>query len=221
MWDLVRTDRRATAVVAAAVLVMTLVNPFVRGIRVPLLGWVDLAIHEAGHVFFLWAPNAVMLVMGNGFQALVPLVFAVSFVLVQRDLLGGAAALGWCAAALQDASVYIRDAPVRALPLLGPETSHDWWQLLGRNGMLDAAAPIANVVWAVGLLVWAVGLAVLLIGLRWDAEWRRGARGTVFLPWEREIVDAGRVVWPGESVVPPRANPFERRPGETWEPPRP
>ena len=166
---------------------------FVRGVRVPLLGMVDLAVHEAGHVLFLWAPRDLMLAMGNGFQVFVPVVFAGAFVVRHRDLAGGAAALAWAATALQDASVYVADAPYRRLPLLGPESSHDWWQLLGAHGWLDAADQLARAVWLAGVLAWVTAVAVLAVGARHDAAWRAGAPGTLYLPWRHH---------PGAAVDP-------------------
>lgn len=205
----VRTERRAEHVLALLVVLACLWWPFARGVRVPLLGFVDLAVHEAGHVLFLWAPTDLMLAMGNGFQALVPLVFAFAFVVRHRDLAGGAATLAWCAAALQDASVYIRDAPTRDLPLLGPESSHDWWQLLGRHGWLDAADELAGLVWFVGLCTWLFAAAVLVVSARWDATWRAGAPGTLYLPWQREADEHERVVWPGDLGLRDRVPPDE------------
>jgi hypothetical protein len=158
----VRSSQRSGTYGLAAVLVVgALWWAFLQGTRVPLLGMVDLAVHEAGHVLFLWAPADVMLAMGNGFQALMPLLFAGAFVVKHRDLAGGAAALAWAASSLQDASVYIADAPVRNLPLLGPESSHDWWQLLGGHGWLDAADGLSRVVWLAGLVVWLLAVVVL------------------------------------------------------------
>lgn len=180
-----RIARPWTYGLAALLVVLAGWFAFLRGTRVPLLGMVDLAVHEAGHVLFLWAPRDVVLVMGNGFQALVPLVFAFAFVVRHRDLAGGAAALAWAATSLQDASVYIADAPYRRLPLLGPETSHDWWQLLGRHGWLGAADELSKLVWLVGLCTYGLAVAVLVVGARHDAAWRAGAPGTLYLPWER------------------------------------
>jgi len=180
-----RIERPWTYALAGTLLLGALWWAFVQGTRVPLLGMVDLAVHEAGHVLFVWAPRDVMLGMGNGFQVLVPLVFAGAFTIQHRDLAGGAAALGWAATSLQDASVYIADAPHRRLPLLGPEDSHDWWQLLGGHGWLSAADDLARVVWVLAVLVWLAGVALLVIGLRHDRAWRAGAAGTVYLPWRR------------------------------------
>jgi len=183
--DAIRISRRPTYALAGALLLILGYFPFVRGGRVPILGMVDLAIHEAGHVFFMWAPNGIMLAMGNGFQALVPLVFAAAFMLQHRDLAGAAIGFAWCASALQDAHVYIADAPYRILPLLGPEDFHDWWQLLGRNGLLDRADELARVVLVLGYVMYVVALVVFVVGLRWDDVWRSGEAGSLFLPWRR------------------------------------
>lgn len=140
------------------------VQAFLRGVRVPLLGWIDLAIHEFGHLAFLWAPEDLMLLMGNGTQALVPLLLAGVFLFRERDLLGGGVCIGWAATSLQDASVYIADAPWRMLPLLGPESSHDWWQLLGKHGLLKQADAIAHAVWLTGLALFVVAAVAVLVG---------------------------------------------------------
>lgn len=179
-----RVARPGTYGLAGLLVVVAGWFAFVRGARVPLLGMIDLAVHEAGHLFFAWAPRDVVLVMGNGFQVLVPLVLTFAFVVRHRDLAGGAATLAWAATSLQDASVYIADAPVRRLPLLGPESSHDWWQLLGAHGWLSAADELAEVVWLLGLCTFGLAVAVLVTGLRHDRAWRAGAAGTLYLPWQ-------------------------------------
>ena len=180
---MVRTERPWTYGLAGLLVSVAGWWAFLRGVRVPLLGMVDLAVHEAGHVLFVWAPRDVMLAMGNGLQVLVPLVFAGAFVLRHRDLAGAAAALAWAATSLQDASVYIADAPYRRLPLLGPESSHDWWQLLGDHGWLATADELGRAVWLLGVLAWLAAVAVLAVGVRHDDAWRAGAPGTVYLPW--------------------------------------
>lgn len=106
------------------VLALLGVNAFVRGVRVPLLGWIDLAIHEAGHVLALPLPDIGMAAMGSGLQVGMPLLFVVVFWLRERDVLGAALCLGWAGTSFQDASVYIADAPYQRLPLIGGE--HDW-----------------------------------------------------------------------------------------------
>ena len=66
----------------------------------------------------------------------------------------------WGATSLQDASVYIADAPFRALELIGG--THDWWFLLGQWEKLDWADEIARMVWMVGLTLGLCGLVLIV-----------------------------------------------------------
>ncbi len=136
---------------------------FVRGTRVPVLGWIDLAVHEFGHVAFAWLPRAGMLTMGSGTQVLVPLVVAAGLWWRSRDRLGAALALGWASTSAQDASVYIADAPVQRLPLIGGV--HDWGTLLGPRHLdaMWAADDLARLAWGSGLVLWLGAVAVLAV----------------------------------------------------------
>ena len=131
--------------------------PFVRGTRVPVLGWIDLAVHEFGHLATGMLPDVVTAVMGNGSQTAVPLALAVVFGWRERDWLGVVLCLGWAAATLQDASTYIGDAPYQQLQLIGGY--HDWAFALGEVGLVGQAGLLARVVWSSGLLLWAIALA--------------------------------------------------------------
>ena len=64
---------------------------------------------------------------------------------------------------MQDASVYIADAPYRSLQLIGG--THDWWWLLSRWRHLEWANEIAGGVWLTGLLLGLIGLGVIVIPL--------------------------------------------------------
>ncbi len=125
---------------------------FVRDTRVPLLGWIDLAIHEFGHVATLFLPEVGTAMMGNGMQTLAPLLLAGAFGFRERNWLGVVVCLGWAATTLQDASVYIADAPYQRLQLIGGY--HDWAFALGELGQIHRAEAIARVVWTLGLLAW-------------------------------------------------------------------
>jgi hypothetical protein len=69
--------------------------------------------------------------------------------------------LAWCATTLQDASVYIADAPHQRLQLLKENTIHDWAYILGAEQFyaLDKAHAIATDVRVAGVVVLAAGLA--------------------------------------------------------------
>jgi hypothetical protein len=150
-----------------------LFNPFVRGRRVPLLGWFDLGIHELGHLVFRLVGETVHFVMGSGAQILVPLGLAGYFWLWQRHHLASGLMLCWAATSMQDVSVYIADAPYRNIELIGG--THDWWWLLRRWDKFEWADELARGVWLVGLLVGLAGLVVVLWPVLADWWGRRPA----------------------------------------------
>ena len=147
---------------------------FVKGVRVPILGMVDLGVHEFGHLLFSWAPRLIMVLMGNGTQSLLPLTIAVCFAYVRRDWPAVGLCLAWCGTTLQDASVYIADAPYQQLPLLKENSIHDWAYVLGAEHFYatDKAALIATCVKDVGLAFLVIGFGVCLVPAlrRWWAE---------------------------------------------------
>ncbi len=157
---------------AAPLLVVLVWFPFVRGSRVPVLGWLDLAVHEFGHVAFMWLPRVGMLVMGSGSQVMLPLALAAGLWWRSQDPLGAGIALAWAGSSAQDASVYIADAPVQRLQLIGGV--HDWGTLLGPAHLdaLWAADDLARLVWLVGLLLAVAGCAVVA----WHGWQLRAAR---------------------------------------------
>ena len=137
---------------------------FVHGIRVPLLGGVDLGFHEFGHFATYVFPEAVTAAMGSIAQILAPLLIAAYFLIFRRDVLGGALCLAWAGTSAQDVSVYIADAPFENLPLIGGE--HDWATVLGPDhlNMLGSAHTIASIVKGLGLLLFLAGLALCIAG---------------------------------------------------------
>ena len=137
---------------------------FRAGHRPPGLTYLDIAVHETGHAVFGWAGEAWMLAMGSGTQILFPLLLGVFFLGVRRDLLTGAVLLAWAGEACGDAAIYIADAPVGALPLLGGGGEGDWTRILGpdhlsRMALADEYARNVRVVGAL-LMLAAVGLSV-------------------------------------------------------------
>ncbi len=143
------------------VAVAMLIIAFGAGRRVPLLGYADLGFHELGHLVTALLGTTISFLMGSGTQVLVPLGLAAYFWLKRRDLLATGLMLVWGATSLQDASVYIADAPYQRLPLIGGH--HDWAYLLGHWGVVHRAEDIAGFVWFVGLAVGVGGL----IGIAW------------------------------------------------------
>lgn len=142
---------------AGCVSIAMLLVAFVGGRRVPLLGYADLGFHELGHLLTVPFGTTISFLMGSGTQVLVPLGLAGYFWFKRRDMLAAGLMLVWTATSMQDASVYIADAPYQRLPLIGGH--HDWAYLLNQWNVIDRAEGIAGFVWFVGLMVGIGGLA--------------------------------------------------------------
>lgn len=145
--------------------------------EVPILDWFDLGIHEVGHLLFAFTPRMVMFLAGSVAQVLVPLALAVYFGVARRDAAGGGFCLAWAGASMWDVSVYIADAPVQALPLIGGG-QHDWAFLLGPDGwgVMHLADEIAGFVEYTGAIIAGTGILI--------AAWAmvRGMRPVAMVP---------------------------------------
>jgi len=142
---------------------------FYRGIRVPLLSMADLGFHELGHLLCYMLPvnDTITAAAGSAVQIGVPLGLALYFFFFPRgqDLLAGAIMLAWASTNMQDASVYIADAPTQALPLLGGENSvHDWAFLLGPEqfNMLNRAGNLADALRRFGIVTLSIASTICL-----------------------------------------------------------
>jgi hypothetical protein len=138
---------------------------FVKTERVPLLGGVDLGFHELGHlVMYILPINAILTAaMGSIMQCAVPLGLALYFGFLRRDPLASAVCLAWGATSLQDASVYIADAPYEKLTLIGGE--HDWAFVFDSLHRMDQAGTVATIVRDTGLLALFAAVAIAVLGL--------------------------------------------------------
>lgn len=134
------------------------------GQRPPGLTYMDVAVHEVGHMLFRPFGELTMLVMGSGTQVAFPLALAAFFLGVRRDPLTGAVLLAWAGEAFGDAAIYVADAPYGELPLLGGSGEGDWTRILGpehlsRMHLADEYARNLRVVGAL-LMLAAVGIAL-------------------------------------------------------------
>ncbi len=130
---------------------------------VPLVSHVDLGVHELGHLLAAWLPPIGTALGGTVLQVFAPTALAAYFWFARRDLPAATLLVGWLGVSLRNVSVYMADANVRALPLLGGQDGHDWAFIFGQLGMLDSAERVAWFVSALGVLALlaALGLAVL------------------------------------------------------------
>jgi hypothetical protein len=159
---------RLTVYKAAAALLLIAVwgwFALVKNDQTPIFVYLNIAVHESGHVFFRPFGELTMLIMGSGFEVLFPLSVGAVFLVRKRDLVATAVCWGWAASALASAATYIADADDGQLALLGatgPDAAGDWERILGEE-FLDkvySADSIAGTVRTFGYVLWFVALGV-------------------------------------------------------------
>lgn len=134
----------------------------------PFLLWairnnIFLFIHEGGHALFMFFGRTLHVLGGSFWQIMFPVI---SFIIAlrKRSHVVAPFALFWAGANMLDVSLYMRDAPVRVLPLLGPRSGHDWFYLFNKWGLLDSAGTIADLTYYLGLLI-CIGSILVGMGL--------------------------------------------------------
>jgi len=121
---------------------------------------VNLAFHEAGHLFLGFAGETLHFLGGTIGQLFFPAVLAIRFAKRGESFEAGVCTL-WLGESLMNVAVYMGDARAQALPLVGGHV-HDWGWLLARAGLLEQCESLGRLLHlaasAVVLIAWA-GLA--------------------------------------------------------------
>lgn len=128
-----------------------------------LLHAVNLAFHEAGHLFFSPFGRFLHVLGGTLGQLIIPAVVTGTF-LWQRNTFGAAVGVWWLGESLLDISPYINDARAGQLMLLGGVTGsevedyHDWEVLLTKLNMLPYDHTLARLAFSIGSLLMLVAM---------------------------------------------------------------
>ena len=171
----VDVQRRLTAYRGAGALVLCALwgwFGFVKDAEVPILQYLDIAVHEVGHMVFRPFGEFTMLIMGSGTEVLFPFVVGLVFLAWKRDLIAAGICWAWSASAAADASRYIADATQGSLALLGagPDAMGDWERILGPEHLdkLYLADDYAARVRTAGLVLLIVAVALVVTGIVWN-----------------------------------------------------
>ena len=116
----------------------------------------DLAIHETGHLLFMFGGETLTILGGTLFQLIVPAAFVVALWRA-GDRHGATVPLWWLGQNCWNISVYVRDARAQELPLVGGG-EHDWATLLGQWGWMSRDGAMADAVHLVGVLIYLVAI---------------------------------------------------------------
>ena len=126
-----------------------------------IFGGINLAIHEGGHLFFMWFGSDFLAVAGGTLlQCLCPIVTGIMFY-KQRDFFAIGIACFWLGTNFADIAPYAADARAQMLPLVSPfpgAPGHDWNYLLGTLGLLGQDQVIGGAFHVAGILTMGAGL---------------------------------------------------------------
>lgn len=112
---------------------------------------VNLAFHEAGHIFLGFMGEFIGSAGGTIFQLLVPAVCLVHF-LRQGQRLGWQLCVFWLGENLLNISIYAGDAIKQELPLVGGGV-HDWTYLLTAMGLIAHTEGTARFIFLLGTAI--------------------------------------------------------------------
>jgi hypothetical protein len=101
--------------------------------QIPLLEWINLAIHQAGHMVTYSASDVQNAMAGPIAQVAVPLLIALYFFFRRGDWIAAGVCLAWAAASAAEVSLFVADATTQKLELLGDD-KNDWAIILGPDG---------------------------------------------------------------------------------------
>lgn len=118
-----------------------------------LFDYVDLGIHETGHIVFGPFGELLGMLGGTLLQLALPLAFGWYF-LRRGDRHAATVAGWWVAQNFWNVAVYVQDAQAEELPLVGGG-EHDWAYLLGKLDLVEHDQLIGQVVRFVGILIFA------------------------------------------------------------------
>jgi hypothetical protein len=177
-------ERRLTLFRAgAALLVCALWGffAFVKHTEMPIFMFLDIAVHEVGHMLFRPFGELVMLIMGSGWEVAFPFLMGIVFILWKRDFIAWGVCWAWSANSMADASRYIYDATRGELALLGgtgPDTMGDWERILGPEHLdkLYLTDRISADALHAGIVLWFIAMAIVIFGIVWNAKKLRDER---------------------------------------------
>ena len=150
----------------------------VKDTQVPVLVFLDIAVHEIGHKVFSPFGDLVMLIMGTGTQILFPFVVGLVFGIWKRNFIAWGVCWAWSANAMCDGARYIYDAPRGELMLLGAgDGLGDWSKILGPEHFdkLYMADRLAAQLRTLGIITWFVAVGLVVFSLVRSVQGNRRA----------------------------------------------
>ncbi len=132
--------------------------------------YINLPIHETGHLVFMPLGEFMHFLGGTLGQILMPLIIMLAFLIKQRDAFSAAVMFWWAGENFIDIAPYINDARTQYLPLVGGGR-HDWAWLLGRMNLLSHDHTIAQGSYYLGVIIMITALIWAAVVLYHQIRW--------------------------------------------------
>ncbi len=123
-----------------------------------ILDYINLPLHEAGHVFFSPFGYTMSIIGGTVMQLIIPLIILIYFI-TRGDAIGATFSGFWFGENFLYISMYMADARSMELPLLGGG-EHDWNIIFNKIGILEYDVHIA-------LLMKLTGWFIMVFTIIW------------------------------------------------------
>lgn len=133
-----------------------------------LLDAANLAIHEAGHLLFIFFGDTVQFLAGTLIQLFIPFLFLLYFI-YKRSVAGTGFCLFWIGDNLINIGWYMKDARTMQIPLVGGGI-HDWNWLFTKWGVLAYDQQIGSAIHTLGAIFITVSILFLTTFIIRDAK---------------------------------------------------
>lgn len=133
-----------------------------REFDLPNLLWLThlilLYIHEAGHLFFSPFGQTLNIMGGSLLQIIAPTVWYIVAKKEHSELSN--VALFFTGVSIVDVSIYVKDAGMLLLPLIGglSKSHHDWANLLNEWGLIEWGYTLGEILFFFGLILSVLGI---------------------------------------------------------------
>ena len=137
-------------IVGLALIAAMWVIAFANDEKIPGLEYVNLGLHEFGHMVTYASSDLTKALAGSIAQVAIPAAIALYWFFRRGDWVVAGVCLVWAATSALEVGLYVADAPTQKLDLIAGD--HDWAFILGPDGYsaMDQAKPLANTIadWA-------------------------------------------------------------------------
>ena len=177
------TRSPARWLIGLALIVAMWVLGFAQDDKVPGLTYVNVGLHQFGHMLTYVNSDLTNALAGPIAQVAIPGVLAVYFFVRRGDWVLAGVFLVWAAASALEVSLYVADAPKPTLDLLGDD-KNDWALILGPSGydVMEKAPSLADTIRTGATIAAGIGfltcLAAPLSGRRRQPEAAAASRTT-------------------------------------------